>query len=55
MSKAITLTAALLFFSMITIGLWDLFRGANVVVALIASIFVLAGIFNIWAVFAAGN
>ena len=48
MSKAIIISAALLFFALIAIGLWDLFRNSNALVASVALIFVAAGIFNTW-------
>jgi hypothetical protein len=55
MSKAITVSAALLFFALIAIGLWDLFRNSNVLVASVALIFVTAGIFNTWGALDAGS
>ena len=48
MSKAITVSAALLFFLLIAIGLWDLFRSLNVLVASVAMIFVIGGVLNVW-------
>jgi hypothetical protein len=48
MSKAMTAGAALLFFVLIAIGLWDLFRNLNSLAVPIALILVLAGVFNIW-------
>jgi len=48
MSKAITVGAALLFFLLIAIGLWDLFRNLNALVASVAIIFVIGGVLNVW-------
>jgi hypothetical protein len=48
MSKAMTAGAALLFFILIAIGLWDLFRNLNSLVVPIALILLLASAFNIW-------
>jgi uncharacterized membrane protein YqjE len=48
MSKAITVSAALLFFLLIAIGLWDLFRNLNALVASVAIIFVIGGVLNVW-------
>ena len=49
MSKAITVAAILVFLVSIAIGLWGLFRNLNALVASIALMFVVAGIFNSWA------
>jgi hypothetical protein len=46
MSKAATIGASLVFFFLMISGLWDLFSGANALVASIALIFVAVGIFN---------
>ena len=48
MSKAVTVSAALLFFLLIAIGLWDLFRSLNALVASVAIIFVIGGVLNVW-------
>jgi hypothetical protein len=48
MSKAIIAGAALLFFALIVIGLWDLLHGAKPLVAAIALTFVVAGISTPW-------
>jgi uncharacterized membrane protein YqjE len=55
MSKVISLAAALLFFALIAIGLWDLLRGASALTATIALIFVLAAAFNTWGASADGS
>jgi uncharacterized membrane protein HdeD (DUF308 family) len=55
MSKIIAASAGFLFFVFIAIGLWDLFRGPNALVACIALIFVIAGIFNTWAALNEGD
>jgi hypothetical protein len=49
MYHAIVVSAGLLFFASIGMGLYDLFRGANAEVASIALAFVIAGVFNTWA------
>jgi hypothetical protein len=52
MYKAITsFIAALVLFCAIAYGLWDLFRGASLLVGVVALIFVAAGAFNTWAAF----
>ena len=48
MSRAITIGAAFLFFTLIAVGLWDLFRNSNALVASLALILLTAGIFNTW-------
>ena len=55
MSKLIKIGAALLFFALIAIGLWDLFRNSNTLVASVALILVAAGIFNTWGALNEGN
>src|SRR5262249_7679378 len=51
MFKAMTFIAALVLFCAIAYGLWDLFRGASLLVGVVALIFVAAGAFNTWAAF----
>ena len=53
--KALIVGLVFLFFLLIGIGLWDLFRGANALVASIALIFVISGIFNTWSALNEGN
>ena len=55
MSKAIVVGASLLSFVLIVIGLWDLFRDSNALVASIALIFVVVGIFNTWTALIEGH
>jgi len=48
MSKALGIGAGFLFFALIAIGLFDLFRGLNATVACVALIIIAVGIFNTW-------
>jgi hypothetical protein len=48
MFKAKTIGVAFLFFAVIAVGLWDLFRNSNALAASLALVFVAAGIFNTW-------
>lgn len=48
-ARPLRLTVIVLLCLAVAIGLWELFKGLNLLAALVAAVFVAIAIFNIWA------